>query len=57
LPSPAPLKVTYASRPFVATGFKLYVAERAFVRTDVKGSFSNRGTTHVMWTAGIGVDL
>lgn len=54
LPSP---QVTYAARPFVATGFKWYVAERAFMRTGVQASFSNHGATHVVWIAGIGADL
>ena len=57
LTAPPSPQVTYAARPFVATGFKLYVAERAFVRTGVQASFSNRGTTHVVWTAGVGADL
>jgi hypothetical protein len=57
LPPPPSPQVTYAARPFVATGFKWYVAERAFVRTGVQASFSNHGTTHVVWTAGIGADL
>jgi opacity protein-like surface antigen len=57
LPPPPPPQLTYSARPFVATGFKWYVAERAFVQTGVQASFSNRGTTHVVWTAGIGVDL
>jgi opacity protein-like surface antigen len=49
--------VSYAARPFLATGFKLYVSERAFVRTGVQGSFSSRDTTHVAWTLGVGADL
>jgi hypothetical protein len=57
LPPPPSPQVMYAARPFVATGFKWYVAERAFVRTGVQASFSNHGTTHVVWTAGIGADL
>jgi opacity protein-like surface antigen len=57
LPAPPPPRLTYSARPFVATGFKWYVAERAFVRSDVQASFSTRGTTHVVWTAGIGADL
>ena len=57
LTTPPSPRVTYAARPFVATGFKWYVAERAFVRTGVQASFSNHGTTHVVWTAGIGADL
>jgi opacity protein-like surface antigen len=49
--------VSYAARPFVSTGFKWYVAERAFVRAGVRASFSNRGSTHVVWMTGIGADL
>jgi len=55
-PSPS-REVSYAARPFVAAGFKWYVAERAFLRTGVQASFSNRGTADVVWTAGIGADL
>jgi opacity protein-like surface antigen len=50
-------EVSYAARPFVTTGFKWYVAERAFLRTSIQASFSRRGTTHVVWAAGIGADL
>lgn len=57
LPTPPSLRVTYTARPFVATGFKWYVVERAFVRTGVQASFFNRGTTHVVWSAGVGADL
>ena len=49
--------VSHTARPFVATGFKWYVTERAFVRAGVQGSFSGRGTTHVTWTAAVGADL
>jgi hypothetical protein len=49
--------VSYAARPFVATGFKWYVAERAFLRAGIQASFSNRGSTHVAWMAGIGADV
>ena len=49
--------VSYTAGPFVATGFKWYVTERAFVRAGVQGSFSGRGTTHVTWTAAVGADL
>jgi|SRR5687768_12009101 opacity protein-like surface antigen len=57
LTAPPSTQVRYGVRPFVATGFKWYVAERAFMRTGVQASFSNRGTTHIVWTAGIGADL
>jgi opacity protein-like surface antigen len=49
--------VSYSPRPFLTTGFKWYVAERAFLRTNVQASFSTRRTADVTWTAGIGVDL
>jgi len=49
--------VSYTARPFVATRFKWYVTERAFVRAGVQGSFSGRGTTHMTWTAAVGADL
>lgn len=52
-----PPQVTYEARPFVTTGFKWYVAERAFLRTSIQASFSRRGTAHVTWAAGIGADL
>ena len=56
-PRPVSTGVTYSPRPFVATGFKLYVTERAFVRAGVQGSFSSRDATHVAWTLGVGADL
>ena len=49
--------VSYTARPFIGTGFKWYISERAFVRTAVQVSFSGRGTSDVAWTAGIGGDL
>jgi hypothetical protein len=49
--------VSYAVRPFVATGFKWYVAERAFMRAGIQASFASAGSTHVGWTAAIGADL
>ena len=49
--------VTYSARPFVATGFKWYVHERGFIRSDVKVSFGSGGVSHTAFSAGIGVDL
>jgi opacity protein-like surface antigen len=49
--------VSWAARPFIATGFKWYVAERGFVRSEVRSSFSNRGPEHVVWSAGAGIDF
>ncbi|MGH8519011.1 MAG: hypothetical protein ACREUE_16300, partial [Panacagrimonas sp.] len=49
--------VSYAARPFVATGFKWYVHERAFVRSDLKTSLGRDRNIQNTWSAGIGVDL
>ena len=49
--------VSWAVRPVVGTGFKWYVNERGFVRTDVRVSIGDKRASHVVWTAGIGVDL
>jgi hypothetical protein len=49
--------VTWSAAPYLATGFKWYVSERGFVRSDARVSFAGRGTTQFAWTAGIGVDL
>jgi hypothetical protein len=57
LPAAVATGVAYAARPFVATGFKWYVTERAFVRAGVQGSFPSRDTTRVAWILGLGADL
>jgi opacity protein-like surface antigen len=49
--------VSWAARPFIATGFKWYVAERGFVRSEVRSSFSRRGAEHVVWSGGAGIDF
>ncbi len=49
--------VSWAARPVLSTGFKWYVNERGFARTDVRVSLGDRRATHVVWTAGFGVDL
>jgi hypothetical protein len=49
--------VSYAARPFVATGFKWYVHERGFIRSDVKVSVGRHSNVQTTWSAGIGVDL
>ena len=45
-------RVDWELRPYVATGFKWYVTERGFVRSDLRLTTGN-----VAWTAGVGVDL
>jgi hypothetical protein len=45
------------ARPFAAGGFKVYVSERAFVRSDFRTSFSSKGAESVLWRAGVGFDF
>jgi hypothetical protein len=49
--------VSWDARPYLTTGFKWYVNERGFVRSDARVSFDGKGVSHVVWSAGIGVDL
>ena len=49
--------VSYAARPFAATGFKWYVHERGFIKSDIKVSAGRDGNVQTTWSAGIGVDL
>jgi opacity protein-like surface antigen len=57
LTAPEEIRVRYSGRPFVGTGFKGYVSERVFIRTDVRTSWSSDGVTAVAWRTGIGVDF
>ena len=50
-------QVRFSWRPYAATGFKLYVSERAFIRTDIRTSWSDEGLTALAWRSGIGVDF
>jgi hypothetical protein len=54
---PGEINVSYAVRPFATVGFKLYVSERAFIRSDVQTTFSTRGVETARWRAGMGVDF
>jgi hypothetical protein len=47
----------YLARPFVSAGFKMYVSERAFIRTDLRTSLSSDGMTTLGWRNGIGFDF
>lgn len=49
--------VQLATRPYVATGFKAYVSERAFIRTDVRTSWSTDGLAALGWHSGVGFDF
>jgi hypothetical protein len=47
----------YSARPFVTGGFKFYVSERGFIRTDVLATLSSDGAESAVWRIGVGVDL
>ena len=44
-------------RPFALLGFKAYVSERAFFRTDVRVSASRDHAESVAWSGGVGFDF
>jgi hypothetical protein len=44
------------ARPFAATGFKAYVSDRAFIRTDVRISFTDQADA-IVWRGGVGFDF
>jgi hypothetical protein len=50
-------RVRYGARPYLTTGFKAYVSERAFIRTDIRTSWSSDGVTALAWRSGVGVDF
>ena len=50
--------VSYRAMPFVSAGFKWYMTERSFIRSDVRSAFSTgRGVDQVTWRIGIGADF
>ncbi|HVQ12622.1 MAG TPA: hypothetical protein VMS40_03485 [Vicinamibacterales bacterium] len=49
--------VRFAARPYIATGFKVYVSERAFIRSDMRTSWSSDGLAALGWHNGIGFDF
>lgn len=56
-PIQAEERVRYGARPFAEGGFKAYVSERAFIRTDVRTSWSGDGVVALAWRAGVGFDF
>ena len=54
---PAIDRTSYPVRPVVSGGFKFYVNERAFVRTEVRTSFSTDRPLAIQWRGGIGFDF
>jgi hypothetical protein len=58
IPTPEPeTLLRYGARPYVATGFKAYVSERAFIGTDIRTSWSSDGLAALAWRTGIGFDF
>jgi hypothetical protein len=49
--------VSYAARPFIGAGFKWFVSDRAFIRTDLATSLSSRGFAQTVWSGGVGVEF
>jgi hypothetical protein len=54
---PDETRVRYRARPLTATGFKVYLSERAFFRTDIRMSWSSDGLAALGWRSGVGVDF
>src|SRR5215212_3271241 len=48
---------TWRSLPFADLGFKWFVSERAFVRSDVRTTFDRDGISHVSWRSGVGLEF
>jgi hypothetical protein len=56
-PPPTETRVRYGARPYASTGFKVYVSEHAFIRTDIRTSWSADGLAALAWRSGVGVDF
>jgi hypothetical protein len=50
-------RVSYGGRPYTSAGFKVYVSDRAFIRADVRTSWSTGGLAALGWRTGVGVDF
>ena len=50
-------RVRYGGRPYLATGFKVYLSEHAFIRSDIRTSWSSQGLAALGWRSGVGVDF
>ena len=53
---PMPPRTDRRYNAFVSSGFKAYVTQRVFVRTDVRVGF-RRELTHILLNAGLGMDF
>ena len=48
---------SWRNRPFADVGFKWFVSERGFIRSDVRTTFDAHGVAQVSWRTGFGVDF
>jgi hypothetical protein len=55
--APTEFATHYGARPVVGTGFKWYVSERAFVRSDLRSAISRDRAESVTWRVGVGFDF
>jgi opacity protein-like surface antigen len=56
VPAASEHKTTLFAQPFIKTGMKMYVSDRAFFTTDFKVGF-RRDAEHVVWKIGLGFDF
>jgi hypothetical protein len=57
VPAVADTRVRYRGRPYVGTGFKVYLSDHAFIRTDIRTSWASDGLAALGWRSGVGVDF
>jgi hypothetical protein len=58
--TPTPLsetRVRYRGRAYTSVGFKVYVSEHTFLRSDLRTSWSADGLASLGWRSGVGVDF
>ena len=59
-PFPLPTVETttsYAVRPTLGGGFKFYVGEHAFVKTEIRSTVDGTGAATFAWRGGVGIDF
>lgn len=57
MPEGTERRLRYTVRPFVETGFKVYFSEHAFIRSDIRTSWTTDGLASLAWRSGVGVDF
>ena len=56
-PQPGDWQSSVDARPMLTAGFKGYVSERAFLRSELRAAFSSKRTESVEWRSGFGFDF